>query len=65
MDEGPDDVCAHVKTSLFGPNLTIPISNGRLATGVWQGIYLCEHRNAGGWGGGHSRNLVITVNGLV
>ena len=43
-DEGPDDMPAHVKSSLMGPSLTIPISNGRLALGTWQGIYLNEHR---------------------
>lgn len=56
--EGPDDMPAHVKSSLFGSSLTIPIHNGRLALGTWQGIYLCEHRNRGG-----SRRLVLTVQG--
>ena len=46
--EGPDDMPAHVKASFFGAGLTIPISDGRLALGTWQGIYLCEHRNRGG-----------------
>lgn len=54
--EGPDDMPAHIKASLLGSSLTIPISNGRLNLGTWQGIYLCEHRNSGG-----SRNLVLTV----
>lgn len=43
--EGPDDMPAHVKTSMIGPSLTIPIRNGSLVLGTWQGIYLCEHRN--------------------
>src|SRR5690349_12981356 len=43
--EGPDDMPAHVKASLLGSSLTIPIRNGKLALGTWQGIYLCEHRN--------------------
>jgi secondary thiamine-phosphate synthase enzyme len=46
--EGPDDMPAHIKASLLGPSLTLPIRAGRLALGTWQGIYLCEHRNAGG-----------------
>lgn len=43
--EGPDDMPAHVKASLMGSSITVPISEGRLALGTWQGIYLCEHRN--------------------
>lgn len=43
--EGPDDMPAHVKSSLLGCGLTIPVSGGRLMLGAWQGIYLCEHRN--------------------
>lgn len=54
--EGPDDMPAHIKASLLGPTLSIPISDGRLALGTWQGIYLCEHRNAGG-----SRRLLVTL----
>ena len=54
--EGEDDMPAHIKSSLFGPSLTIPISNGRLNLGTWQGIYLCEFRNHGG-----ARKLVLTV----
>lgn len=54
--EGPDDMPAHVKSALLGVSLTIPISDGDLAMGTWQGIYLCEHRNRGG-----SRHLVATV----
>jgi secondary thiamine-phosphate synthase enzyme len=46
--EGPDDMPAHVKAALLGPTLTLPIVGGRPALGVWQGIYLCEHRNRGG-----------------
>ena len=56
--EGPDDMPAHVKASLMGNSLSIPVSNGRLALGTWQGIYLCEHRNHGG-----SRRLVLTLQG--
>ena len=54
--EGPDDMPAHVKASLLGSSLTIPISEGRLNLGTWQGIYLCEHRNHGG-----PRTLIITL----
>ncbi len=57
-DEGPDDLPAHIKSSLLGPSLTIPVTNGKLALGAWQGIYLCEHRDYGG-----SRRLVLTVQG--
>ena len=46
--EGDDDMPAHIKTALFGPSLTLPVSGGRLALGTWQGIYLCEHRDRGG-----------------
>jgi secondary thiamine-phosphate synthase enzyme len=46
--EGPDDMPAHIKASLLGPSLTLPVSGGRLALGTWQGIYLCEHRDRGG-----------------
>jgi secondary thiamine-phosphate synthase enzyme len=56
--EGSDDMPAHIKASLLGSSLNIPITNGRLNMGIWQGIYLCEHRNYGG-----SRKLVITLNG--
>jgi secondary thiamine-phosphate synthase enzyme len=54
--EGSDDMPAHVKASLLGPTLTLPVNNGRVALGTWQGIYLCEHRNHGG-----ARSLVATV----
>ena len=56
--EGPDDMPAHIKASLLGSSVTMPISNGRLNLGTWQGVYLCEHRDYGG-----SRKLVITVLG--
>jgi secondary thiamine-phosphate synthase enzyme len=56
--EGPDDMPAHVKASLLGPSLTLPIAGGRLALGTWQGIYLCEHRDHGG-----ARRLVATAFG--
>ncbi|MGH2849467.1 MAG: secondary thiamine-phosphate synthase enzyme YjbQ [Solirubrobacteraceae bacterium] len=46
--EGSDDMPAHVKAVLLGPSLTLPIARGRLALGLWQGIYLCEHRDLGG-----------------
>ncbi|WDF57105.1 secondary thiamine-phosphate synthase enzyme YjbQ [Mucilaginibacter sp. KACC 22063] len=55
-DEGPDDMPAHIKAAMLGNSVTIPISNGRLALGTWQGIYLCEHRNYGG-----PRRIVITA----
>jgi secondary thiamine-phosphate synthase enzyme len=56
--EGPDDMPAHIKASLFGSGLTIPIGRGELLLGTWQGIYLCEHRNHGG-----SRRVVATLFG--
>ncbi|MAD43472.1 MAG: hypothetical protein CMI02_17040 [Oceanospirillaceae bacterium] len=56
--EGSDDLPAHIKASLLGPSVTVPVSNGRLNLGTWQGIYLCEHRNQGG-----SRRLVVTLQG--
>lgn len=58
LDEGSDDMPAHLKSSILGCSLTIPIANGRLNLGTWQGIYLCEHRNYGG-----SRVIVLTING--
>jgi secondary thiamine-phosphate synthase enzyme len=54
--EGPDDMPAHIKSSLMGPSLTLPVSRGSLALGTWQGIYLCEHRDHGG-----ARGLVATL----
>jgi secondary thiamine-phosphate synthase enzyme len=59
-DEGSDDMPAHLKAAMLGSSVTIPIRNGRLALGTWQGIYLCEHRNYGG-----SRSLIITAWGEV
>ena len=56
--EGSDDMPAHVKASLLGPSLTLPVSRGRLALGTWQGIYLCEHRDRGG-----PRRLIATLTG--
>ena len=56
--EGSDDMPAHIKASLLGPSVQIPITNGRLNLGTWQGVYLCEHRDYGG-----SRKLVITAFG--
>lgn len=58
LDEGADDMPAHIKASLLGSSVTIPISQHALNLGTWQGIYLCEHRNRGG-----SRSLIITLNG--
>ncbi len=58
MDEGSDDLPAHIKASLLGASVSLPIANGHLNTGIWQGIYLCEHRNHGG-----ARSLVITLHG--
>jgi secondary thiamine-phosphate synthase enzyme len=58
QDEGLDDLPAHIKSSLLGASLNIPISNGQPRLGTWQGIYLCEHRNSGG-----VRRLVITLHG--
>lgn len=58
QDEGADDLPAHIKSSLLGASLNLPVSHGRLALGTWQGIYLCEHRNQAG-----SRQLVLTLQG--
>jgi secondary thiamine-phosphate synthase enzyme len=54
--EGPDDMPAHVKASLLGPALSLPVREGRLALGTWQGVYLCEHRDRGG-----ARTLLATL----
>src|SRR4051794_2721380 len=54
--EGPDDMPAHIKASLLGPSVTLPVTDGRFALGTWQGIYLCEHRDHGG-----SRRLLVTL----
>ena len=56
--EGPDDMPAHLKSSILGSSVNIPITDGKLNLGTWQGIYLCEHRNRGG-----SRKLVVTIQG--
>ena len=56
--EGDDDMPAHLKSSILGSSVTLPISNGHLNVGVWQGIYLCEHRDRGG-----TRNFVLTAYG--
>ncbi len=56
--EGPDDMTSHIKSSLLGSSVSIPITNGRFNLGTWQGIYLCEHRNHGG-----PRKLVVTLMG--
>lgn len=56
--EGPDDMPAHVKSSLFGPSLTVPVGDRRLLLGVWQTIYLCEFRQIP-----HSRSLILTLSG--
>lgn len=56
--EGPDDMPAHLKSSILGSSVSIPITDGKLNLGTWQGIYLCEHRNRGG-----SRKLVVTIQG--
>ncbi|MDF1571641.1 MAG: secondary thiamine-phosphate synthase enzyme YjbQ [Bacteroidales bacterium] len=54
--EGPDDMPAHLKSSIIGNSLTIPVTNGRMNLGTWQGIYLCEYRNHGG-----RRKIVMTL----
>lgn len=56
--EGPDDMTSHIKSSLLGSSVSIPITNGSLNLGTWQGIYLCEHRNQG-----RRRTLVVTLHG--
>jgi secondary thiamine-phosphate synthase enzyme len=56
--EGSDDMPAHIKASLFGPTLTLPVRDGEFALGTWQGIYLCEHRDHGG-----PRRVIVTVFG--
>jgi secondary thiamine-phosphate synthase enzyme len=59
-DEGSDDLPAHLKSSILGSSVMLPVKNGRLNLGTWQGIYLCEHRNHGG-----TRRLVLTLQGEV
>ena len=56
--EGPDDMAAHARSVLTSNSITIPVSEGKLMLGIWQGLYLCEHRHAG-----HVRSLVVTVIG--
>ena len=56
--EGPDDMPAHIKASLLGPSLTLPVRDGAFALGTWQGVYLCEHRDDGG-----ARSLIATLLG--
>lgn len=56
--EGSDDMTSHIKSSILGHSVSIPISKGKFNLGTWQGIYLCEHRNRGG-----RRNIVITITG--
>lgn len=56
VDEGSDDLPAHLKSSILGSTLSIPITNGKLNMGIWQAIYLCEHRNYAG-----NRSIVITI----
>lgn len=56
--EGPDDMTSHIKSSLLGHSVSVPITNGKLNLGTWQGIYLCEHRNNGG-----RRKVVVTLHG--
>ena len=56
QDEGPTDMSAHAKSSMVGVSVTIPIVDGHLALGIWQGIYLCEFRNFGG-----RRRMVVTI----
>ena len=57
-DEGSDDMPAHIKSVIIGSSQTIPVTNGQLNLGIWQGIYLCEHRNHSG-----GRTIVLTLNG--
>jgi secondary thiamine-phosphate synthase enzyme len=57
-DEGPDDMPSHIKSSLLGPSLSLPVRDGRLHLGTWQGVYLCELRDHGG-----PRRLTITLQG--
>jgi len=56
VDEGPDDMSAHIKSSLLGSSVTVPIKDGRLVLGTWQGVYLCEFRNRA-----RGRSIVLTT----
>ncbi|MEJ2670584.1 MAG: secondary thiamine-phosphate synthase enzyme YjbQ [Gammaproteobacteria bacterium] len=58
VDEGPDDLPSHIKSSLLGSGLTVPVTDGQFNLGTWQGIYLCEHRNHAG-----PRSLLVTLQG--
>jgi secondary thiamine-phosphate synthase enzyme len=58
VSEGPDDMPAHIKASLLGPSLSLPVRDGSFALGRWQGIYLCEHRDSGG-----ARTVTVTAFG--
>jgi secondary thiamine-phosphate synthase enzyme len=58
LDEGSDDMPAHLKASILGSSISVPITQGRLNMGMWQGIYLCEHRNQGG-----ARRVLVTIHG--
>lgn len=58
--EGPDDMPAHIKSTIIGSSITIPITGGRLNLGVWQGIYLCEHRKTPS-----QRKIIATINGKI
>ena len=58
VTEGSDDMPAHLKTSILGSSVSVPVTDGRLNLGIWQGIYFCEHRNDGG-----ARDLVLTLIG--
>lgn len=57
-DEGPDDMTSHIKSTIFGSSVSVPVINGRFGLGTWQGIYLCEFRN-----NLRSRNIVVTIMG--
>jgi secondary thiamine-phosphate synthase enzyme len=54
--EGSDDMTSHIKSSILGHSVTVPVTNGKFNLGTWQGIYLCEHRNIGG-----ERRLLVTI----
>lgn len=56
--EGPDDTTSHIKSSILGQSITVPVTNGTFNLGTWQGIYLCEHRNQGG-----KRHIIVTITG--